>query len=104
MALDFDTLAPNQLNALEGVYREAWYAHCRGDHERRDDILGAYDDLDDPALPEPVWPGDVADEAPVEAADAPETTDRPQEGDVETATPAKPARRAPAKKAPAKRR
>jgi len=40
--MDFDKLTVDQVNELEGVEREAWYAHVRGDDKKAAAILASY--------------------------------------------------------------
>lgn len=50
MVIDFDTLTPAEVDALDGHRREAWYAWSRGQRERAAAILDAYgDELAGPA-------------------------------------------------------
>lgn len=40
--MDFANLTADEVDALDGPCREAWYAWCRGDHAKADAILASY--------------------------------------------------------------
>lgn len=77
--MDFDALTAEQVDALKGHEREAWYAWRSGDAAKADAILAAY-------------PADVEtpeDESPVESPeDAPADVETPEDdrAEVETRT------------------
>ncbi len=76
--IDFDTLTAEQVDALTGHEREAWYAHRRGEKAKAAAILATYaetpetEDLETPEADEP------AVETP-EAETATETPEAPRQ-------------------------
>lgn len=41
--IDFDALTPEEIDALDGYQREAWYSHQRGDHAKAREIVATYE-------------------------------------------------------------
>lgn len=66
--MNFDKLSVDEIAALEGVEREAWYAHVRGDDKKAAAILASYPKVKAAPRPEPGTVETAVSEPEVEQA------------------------------------